>query len=132
MGVKTPEKGVFGHFWITVGTEHGVLEPLKISQIKAWHFPFRPTKCTLQLYTKYSSLNWILECDHSKIKNARGSSRMLGALHAFISYLLFLLCWILRCSSRSDSRRFFKFSCDFRVFLDEKVSLHFWFFQNKI
>ena len=35
MWVKTPQKGVFGHFLITVGTKLGVLEPSKMSQFEA-------------------------------------------------------------------------------------------------
>ena len=42
MGVETPQKGIFGHFWITLSTKSRVLEPSKMSQIGACHFPFRP------------------------------------------------------------------------------------------
>ena len=42
MGVETKKKRRFGHFWITVDTKPGVLEPSKMSEIEACHFPFRP------------------------------------------------------------------------------------------
>ena len=55
MGVKTPKKGVFGHFWITVGTKPRVLKPSKMSQNQACHFPFQPQLTQIQLNTERAS-----------------------------------------------------------------------------
>ena len=44
MGVGTPKIGIFGNFWITVGTKPGVPEPSTLSQIEACHSSFRLQK----------------------------------------------------------------------------------------
>ena len=42
MGVETPQKGVFGHFLITMDTKHRVLEPSKMLWISFCSNPKTP------------------------------------------------------------------------------------------
>ena len=51
IGAEIPQKSVFGHFWITVGTKPEVIEPSKMSHIEACHFPFRLQETKIQFFS---------------------------------------------------------------------------------